>query len=43
MFLSCKDTAQQSCLMVRRWQIFWRYFAYCIFSEPRAACFRPAS
>jgi len=25
--------------MVRR----WRFFASCIFSEPRAACFRPAS
>jgi len=22
---------------------FWRFFAFCIFSEPRAARFRPAS
>jgi len=36
--LSCEDIAQQSCVMVRRWQIF----ASCIFSEPRAAHFRPA-
>jgi len=28
--------------MVPRWR-FWRFFASCIFSEPRAARFRPAS
>jgi len=37
--LSCKDIARQSCAMVPR----WRLFASCIFSEPRAARFRPAS
>jgi len=39
-WLSCKDIARQSCAMVqwRRWPIF----ASCIFSEPRAAHFRPA-
>ena len=36
--LSCEDIARQSYVMVRR----WRFFASCIFSEPRAACFRPA-
>jgi len=35
---SCKDIARQSCAMVRRWHIF----ASCIFSEPRAAYFRPS-
>jgi len=30
--------AQQSYAMVLR----WRFFASCIYSEPRAACFRPA-
>jgi len=35
--LSCEDTAGQSCAMVPR----WRFFASCIFTEPRAACFRP--
>jgi len=39
MCLICEDIAQQSCEMVLR----WRFFASCIFSEPRAACFRPAS
>jgi len=38
MCLSCKDIAQQSCAMVRR----WRFFASCIFSEPCAARFGPA-
>ena len=42
-YLSCKDMAWQSCAMVPRWQIFEDFFASCIFSEPRAACFRPAS
>jgi len=41
--LSCEDIARQSYVMVPRWQIFWRYFVSCIFSEPRAAHFRPAS
>jgi len=36
--LSCKDISRQSCAMVPR----WRLFASCIFSEPRAAHFRPA-
>jgi len=36
--LSCEDTARQSCAMVPK----WRFFASCIFSEPRAAHFRPA-
>ena len=39
---SCEDTAQQSCVMVRRWPFFCIIFASCIFSEPRAAHFRPA-
>ena len=34
--LSCEDIARQSCAMVPR----WRFFASCIFSEPRAARFR---
>jgi len=38
-FLRCEDIVQQSCAMVPR----CRLFAYCIFSEPCAACFRPAS
>jgi len=37
--LSCEGIARQSCTMVRR----WRFFASCIFSEPRVARFRPAS
>jgi len=37
--LSCKGIARQSCAMVPR----WRFFASCVFSEPRAAGFRPAS
>jgi len=40
--LTCEDIAQQSCAMVRIWWIFWRFSASCIFSEPRAAHFRPA-
>jgi len=40
---SCEDTVRQSCAMVRRWRIFWQYFASCIFSKPRAACFRHVS
>ena len=38
----CEDTARQSCAMVHRWRIFWRFFVSCIFSEPRAAHFRAA-
>ena len=34
--LSCEDIAGQICPMVPR----WRFFASCIFSEPRAARFR---
>jgi len=40
---SCEDMVRQSCAMVRRWRIFGDFFASCISSEPRAACFRPAS
>ena len=36
--LRCEDMARQSCAMVPR----WRFFASCIFSEPRAVHFRPA-
>jgi len=36
--LSCEDTARQSCTMMPK----WRFFASCIFSEPRAAHFRHA-
>ena len=36
--LNCEDTAHQSCPMVPK----WRFFASCIFSEPRAAHFRHA-
>ena len=48
MCLSCKDIARQICPMVglRRWRIFGEFlaiFAYCIFREPPAARFRPAS
>jgi len=28
--LSCEDMAQQSCVMVHRWQIFGDFFASCI-------------
>jgi len=41
--LNCKDTARQSCVMVPRCRIFGHYFASYLFSEPRAARFRPAS
>jgi len=34
--LSCEDTARQSCAMVPK----WRFFASCVFSEPRAAHFQ---
>jgi len=36
--LSSEDIARQSCAMVPK----WRFFAFCISSEPRAAHFRPA-
>jgi len=42
MCLRCEDIARQSCAMVPRWRIF-RIFCACIFSEQRAARFRPAS
>jgi len=41
--LICEDMVQQSCAMVPRWWTFWRFFVRCIFSERRAARFRPAS
>jgi len=41
--LSCEDIARQSCAMVPRWRFFCDFFASCVFSEPRAAHFRPAS
>jgi len=37
--LSCEDISWQTCTMECR----WRFFASCIFSEPHAARFRPAS
>ena len=37
-WLSYKDIARQSCVMAPK----WRFFASCIFSEPRAAHFRHA-
>ena len=40
--LSCKDIARQICAVVPDGD-FWRLFASCICSEPRAARFRPAS
>jgi len=36
--LGCEDTARESGPMVQK----WRFFASCIFSEPRAAHFRHA-
>ena len=42
MCLSCEDRARQSCAVVPRWR-FLATFASCIFSEPHAALFRPAS
>jgi len=43
MCLSCEDIVRQNCTMVRRCRLFGDFFASCIFSEPRAARFRPAS
>jgi len=40
--LSCKDIARQSCVMVSRWRFLATFLRSCIFSEPRAARFRPA-
>ena len=40
--LSCKDIARQSCAMVPRWPFLATFVASCIFSQPRAAHFRPA-
>ena len=42
-FLSCEDIARRSCGMVPRWQLFGDFLRpVYIFSEPRAARFRPA-
>jgi len=41
--LSCKDIARQSCVMVPTWRFLVTFFTSCIFSEPRAAHFRPAA
>jgi len=41
--LSCKDITRQSCVMVPRWRFLATFFASWIFSELRAARFRPAS
>jgi len=43
--LSCEDIARHSCAMVPTAQmaIIGDFFASCVFSEPRAAGFRPAS
>ena len=43
MCLSCEDIARQSCAMVLRWRFLAIFCVLCIFSEPRAACFSPAS
>jgi len=42
MCLSCEDIARQTCAMVPRWR-FLATFLRRVFSEPRAAGFRPAS
>jgi len=39
--LSCEDIERQSCAMVPGWR-FLATFCVLYFSEPRAACFRPA-
>ena len=43
--LSCEDIARQICAMVPTAQmaIIGDFVASCVFSEPRAAGFRPAS
>jgi len=41
--LICEDIARQSCAMVPRWRFLATFFASCVFNEPRAAGFRPAS
>jgi len=38
-----KDIARQSCMMVPRWRFLAPFLVSCIFSEPHAARFRPAS
>jgi len=43
MCLSCEDIARQSFAMVPRCRFLGTFFAPCIFSEPCAARFRPAS
>ena len=43
MCLNCEDIARQICAMMPRWRFFWHVFASCIFDEPRAARFKPAS
>ena len=40
--LNCEDIARQICAMVPKWR-FPTFFASCVFSEPRAAGFRPVS
>jgi len=40
--LSCEDIARQSYAMVPRWRFLTTFFESCVFSEPRAAGFRPA-
>ena len=41
--LSCEDIARQSCAMVPRWRFLATFYSACIFSDPRAAHFKPAS
>ena len=41
--LICEDIPRQICAMVPRWRFLATFFASCIFGEPRAAGFRPAS
>jgi len=41
--LHCEDIARQICAMVPRWRFLATFFVSCVFSEPRAAGFRPAS
>ena len=43
MCLSCEDIARQKLCDGAQMAIFWRLFGSCIFSEPHAARFRPAS
>ena len=41
--LSCEDIARQNCAMAPRWRFLATFFCGCIYSEPCAARFRPAS